>query len=201
MFSERGRWPLTFRRLACSELEAIGRLEFETGQMERFLGPLAEVIDAVRAGPAHHMIGIEVGGTLAGFYVIHPDARDRACWWLAWFAIDRRWQGAGHGGAVMRAIILRLRQVPGCRMVRLLVAPDNAAALRLYRRAGFVSAGVFRETGELILRCVLAAGVPSAEVPLRFWANAILMQVIAARTCRLGVPVAAQLHGEVAHPP
>src|SRR5947209_2631931 len=122
MFSERGRWPLTYRRLAHGELEAIGRLEFETGQMERFLGPLADIIDTVRRGPAHHMIGIQARGILAGFYVIHPDARDRACWWLAWFALDRRWQGAGLGRAAMRAIIVRLRQAPGCREVRLLVA-------------------------------------------------------------------------------
>jgi hypothetical protein len=51
------------------------------------------------------------------------------------------------------------------------------------------------------MRCLLVAGLPSGEVPARFWANAILMQVIADRVCRLGVPVAAQLHGEVAHPP
>lgn len=201
MSSERGLAPLTYCRLGRSELEAVGQLEFEAGQMERFLGPLPDIVDAVRRGPAHHMIGVLAGGALVGFYVVHPDARDRSCWWLAWFAIDRRHQGGGLGRAVMRAIILRLGSIPGCREIRLLVAPDNAAALRLYGRAGFQMHGVFAQTGERIMRCLLAAGLPSAEVPARFWAQAILMQVIAARACRLGVPVAAQLHGEVAHPP
>jgi hypothetical protein len=95
----------------------------------------------------------------------------------------------------------RLRQLASCREVRLFVAPENEAALRLYRRAGFVLHEVARRTGELVMRCILPPRRPSGEVPARFWANAILMQVVAARTCRMGVPVAAQLHGEVAFPP
>ena len=113
-------------------MDAIVRLEFEREQMERFLGPLPEILAAVRNGPAHHLIGIESAGELVGFYVIHPDARDRTCWWLGWFAIDRSRQGSGFGMAAMGAIMARFRQIPGCRRVRLLVAPENAPALRLY---------------------------------------------------------------------
>ena len=182
-------------------MDAIARLEFEREQMERFLGPLPEILDAVRRGAAHQLIGIEAAGALVGFYVIHPDPRDRTCWWLGWFAIDRNRQGSGFGMAAMRAIMRAVPADPGCRRVRLLVAPENAPALRLYGRAGFLVEGIAAATAELIMQCVLAAGRPSSAVPARFWANAILMQVIAARICRMGVPVAAQLHGEVAHPP
>ncbi len=101
----------------------------------------------------------------------------------------------------MLAILARLRRIVACREVRLLVAPDNAAALRLYRRAGFVAAGLWARTGELVLRLVLDPRRPSGEVQARSWANAILTQVVEARTCRMGIPVAAQLHGEVAFPP
>ncbi|GAC1337640.1 MAG: hypothetical protein NVSMB18_02870 [Acetobacteraceae bacterium] len=201
MSSSRGLAPLSYRRLGQAEIEIVGSLEFESAQMERFLGPLPEILDAVRRGPAHHMIGIEAAGALVGFFVIHPDPRDPSCWWLGWLAIDRRRQGGGIGVAAMAAIMARLRQVPGCRRVRLLVAPDNAPALRLYGRAGFLAQSVAEQTGELIMQCVLAAGLPSSEVPARFWANAILIQVIAARICRMGIPVAALLHGSVAHPP
>lgn len=193
--------PLKFRHLGHAELDVLTLLEFENDQMERFLGPLPEILAAVRRGPAHQIAVIEHGDALAGFYVIHPDPRDTSCWWLGWFAIDRRRQGAGLGGLAMAGIMARLLQIPGCRRVRLLVSPDNAPALRLYGRAGFAAAGLAEATAELIMECVLACGRPSSAVPARFWANAILMQVIAARICRMGLLPAAELHGEVAHPP
>lgn len=201
MFTSRGATPLVHARLAPSEMDLLSRLEFAPGQMERFLGPLSEIVAAVRRGPAHHVVGVRAGDALVGFYVIHPDRRDRTCWWIGWLALDRRVQGGGFGRPIMAAILRRLLQVPGCRRVRLLVAPDNEAALRLYARAGFLAAGIAAGTAELIMECVLTASRPAGEVPARFWANAILVQVVMARICRMGLPVAAKLHGEVAHPP
>lgn len=196
-----GLTPLNFRQLATSELHIVHRLEFTPDQVERFLGPLPEIVDAVRRGPAHQLVGIEEEGDLVGFFAIHPDRRDVARWWLGWFGIDRHHQGGGRGGQAMSAILARVRRIAACRELRLLVAPDNAAALRLYRRAGFVAAGLWARTGELVLRLVLDPRRPSGEVQARSWANAILTQVVEARTCRMGIPVAAQLHGEVAFPP
>lgn len=201
MLSDRGSVPLTYRRLATSEFDKLLELDFPAEQVEHFLGPLSDIVETVRRGPAHHLVGIEETGELVGFFAIHPDPRDGACWWLGWFGIDRRRQGGGRGKRAVDAILARLRQLAACREVRLLVAPDNAAALRLYRRAGFALHGLFRRTGELIMRCVLPLSRPSGEVPARFWANAILLEVVDARKCRMGVPIAAQLHGEVAFPP
>jgi diamine N-acetyltransferase len=201
MLSDRGVAPLTYRRLARSEFDKVLQLDFPAEQVEHFLGPLPEIVETVRSGPAHQLVGIEENGDLVGFFAIHPDRRDGACWWLGWFGIDRRRQGGGRGARAVSAILARLRQLAACRQVRLLVAPDNQAALRLYRRAGFVLDGVWRRTGELIMRRALPPSRPSGEVPARFWANAILLAVVDARTCRMGVPVAAQLHGEVAFPP
>ncbi len=201
MLSPRGLAPLTYRRLGATEMEAIASLEFDREQTERFLGPLADILHAARRGLAHHLIGIEAGGALAGFYVVHPDPRDASCWWLGWFAVDRSRQGVGIGRVALLHITDQLRRIPTCRRIRLLVAPDNAPALRLYAGAGFALAGVFERTAELIMQCAVAAARPSSEVAARFWANAILLQVITGRACRMGVPAAAQLHGEVAHPP
>lgn len=151
MSTHGGASPLSYRRIARPDLAVVGSLELDTEQVRRFLGPLADIVDAVRHGLAHSMIGVEVSGEFAGFYVIHPDVRDHSCWWLGWFAIDRRRQGCGYGRAVMTAIMERLRCVDGCRRVRLLVSPENARALALYREAGFRRVDVLQKTGELIM--------------------------------------------------
>lgn len=201
MVPARGSAPLSFRRLATSELDVVTTLDFAVEQIERFLGPLHDIVEEIRRGPAHAMIGIEEDGRLIGFAAVHPDRRDAACWWLGWFGIDRTHQGGGRGGRAIAAILERLRRLPGCREIRLLVAPDNVGALRLYHRAGFLIHGLATGTGEWIMRCRLGLRRPSGTVPARFWANAILLGVIDARKCRMGIPVAAQLHGEVAFPP
>ena len=201
MLSPRGPEPLSYRRLARSELDTVLTLDFAPEQVDRFLGPLGDIIDAVRRGSAHQMVGIEEAGKLIGFFAIHPDRRDHARWWLGWFGIDRRRQGGGRGAQALAAIMAMLRNVSGCNEVCLLVAPDNRAALRLYGRAGFLLHGLARRTRELVMRSVMPLRRPSGKVPARFWVNAILLQVVDARKCRMGVPVGAQLHGEVAHPP
>lgn len=201
MLSVRGYAPLSYRQLGKTELDRVLTLDFPSDQVDRFLGSLHGIIDTVRRGPAHHLVGIEEADAMVGFYAVHPDRRDTSCWWLGWFGIDRRAQGGGRGGRVIGAIVERLRLIPGCREIRLLVAPDNFGARRLYQRAGFMLAGIARDTGELILQLALPMTRPSGEVPARFWAHAILLAVVDARSCRMGLPVSAKLHGEVAHPP
>lgn len=200
MSSHRGALPLSYRRIARSDLAVIGSLELDMDQVKRFLGPLPDIIDAVRRGLAHSMIGVELLDRLIGFYVVHPDARDRSCWWLGWFAIDRRWQGCGYGHAVMAAIMNRLRRVEGCYRVRLLVAPENASARRLYGKAGFSDVDVLRATGELIMECPLAWHVPSGVIialDFRSLPSRAVRSVL--RAMRL--PSAPRAHGVTHGPP
>lgn len=201
MLSVPGDARLTYRRLGDAELDRVLMLNFAHEQLERYLGSLHDIVATVRRGPAHHLVGIEEDGALVGFYAVHPDCRDSSRWWLGWFGIDRPHQGGGRGGRVIANVVNRLKRIPFCREIRLLVSPENAGALRLYRRAGFLLSGLARETGELVMRLTLPLTRPSGQVPARFWANAILLAVVDARTCRMGLPVAAKLHGEVAHPP
>lgn len=201
MLSVPGHARLTCRTLGDAELDDVLTLDFPTEQLDRYLGSLHEIVAIVRKGPAHHLVGIEEDGSLVGFYAIHPDRRDASRWWLGWLGIDRPHQGGGRGGRIIADVLERLRQIPFCREIRLLVSPDNAGALRLYRRAGFLLHGLAHDTNELIMRLVMPIVRPSGQVPARFWANAILLAVVDARSCRMGLPVAAKLHGEVAHPP
>jgi RimJ/RimL family protein N-acetyltransferase len=199
MSSFRGLEPLRFRKIGHAELAVLNELQLEA--VERFLEPLPEIVRVVQRGAAHTLVGIEAGGTLAGFYVVHPDRRDRACWWLGWLAIDVRWQGAGLGRAAMAAAMARLARIAGCRRVRLLVAPDNVPALRLYHRAGFQVTGTWPSTGELVME-FQPAGAHSSEGPVDRVLNAYsLIQAMWLRLWRRGVPPSARMSGEFHGPP
>jgi GNAT superfamily N-acetyltransferase len=204
MFPIRGVTPPFYRRLGKSELDVITDIQLDEGRADRFLGPLPEIQTAVRSGPAHAMVAIEAPEGFVGFYVIHPDTRDRTCWWLGWLAIDRRWEGRGYGSAAVRAAITQLRQLAGCRRIRLLVASDNERALGLYRRARFRVVGLWALTGEMILEFSLALPFEAADLA-KFLLAAVAARarrVFRHRRLRLSVgPHAARVIGVERGPP
>ncbi len=155
MLSARGDAPLAYHRLARFQHGEIARLDLDPSQVERFLGPLTDILAAVRRGPAHALFTIDAAGEPIGFYVVHPDARDRSCWWLGWLALDRRQQGRGFGRRALLDILASLRRIAGCRHVRLLVSEDNAPAQSLYGCAGFAQVGRDAGTQELVLELSL----------------------------------------------
>ncbi len=160
MSPHRAQQPVTYRRVCRSGIgNAISSIELDPHHVERFLGPLDDIVAAVRRGPATAMFTAGDQDQTIGFYVLHPDRRDGACWWLGWFALDRRVQGRGLGRTIMANIMATYRRIVGCRRVRLLVARDNPGALRLYAQAGFRQVGVTARTGELILEAALSGSV------------------------------------------
>lgn len=164
----RGASPLFYRRIGRADLTRVQLLDLDPDQVERFLGPVADILDAVRRGPLHSLIGVGRDGELIGFYVVHPDRRDAACWWLGWLAIARPSQGFGHGRAILATVLARLGRIPGCRRVRLLVARENQGARRLYDRHFFRPVGVHAATGELVLEHELEDGqLDNLEAPRR----------------------------------
>lgn len=146
---------LVYRRLRRADAGVIDTIDLDPDQVRRFLGPLKDIVAAVRKGPAHAMFTIERSAGVIGFYVLHPDRRDGACWWLGWLALDRHQQGLGFGRAAMLHIMSNLRRIASCRRVRLLVAADNLGAMRLYGQASFRRVGV-STGGEVILEAALA---------------------------------------------
>lgn len=150
---------LAYRRVGRADLACVLSLELDPEQVERFLGPIPDILAAVQGGLTHSLTALHAADGMVGFYVLHRDRRAGDCWWLGWFAMDRRQQGRGYGRLALRAILAAFRRIPGCRRARLLVAPDNAPALRLYRAAGFRDAGV-HGTGELVLELAMACGAP-----------------------------------------
>lgn len=196
MSTVRGPEPLSFRRLPPSGFNQLEQLDLS--HAARFLEPLAAILDVVRARPAHHLSTIQRQGRLAGFYVVHPDRRDAACWWLGWLAIDRAHQGQGLGRAALAAALSGLARLARIRRIRLLVAPGNAPALRLYQAAGFKPVGTWPHTGERVMEWTAPATTrPDAvTIPALTLVLAMLM-----RLYRRGVPPAARMSGEFHGPP
>ena len=196
-----GHCPLDVSPLGRAELDRVCLLEFPSDQIDRYLGSLDDIVETVRRGPAHHLVGIEESGDLVGLLCRPSDRRDNSRWWLGWFGIDRWHQGGGRGRRVIEAIMTRFRQIPSCREI------PPAGGARQCRRAAALSPRRFRAAwsrprhGRTHHAPGPATRPSSGEVPARFWANAILLTVVDARSCRMGLPVAAKLHGEVAHPP
>ena len=171
--------PPSFRRIGRGELAAITAVELDPEQVARFLGPVEAIVSAVARGSAHSLFAISAGNRPIGFYVIHPELRDTSCWWLGWIALDIRYQGCGYGRLALTDAMLRLRRMPGCRRIRLLVAPDNARARGLYQQFGFEPVGCWPSTGEFILQ--LALPDPANEDGN----EAFVLQAVAARARRV----------------
>ena len=141
MSPNRALGALRFRRIDRAHIDAVLALEYDSRQVAAFLGPIEGILDEIRHGLAHSLFGIEDDTGLIGFFVVHPDPRDRACWWLGWFAIVPRRQGQGIGRLALTHVIATLQRLENCRRIRLLVAHDNQPARHLYAELGFEEAG------------------------------------------------------------
>jgi GNAT superfamily N-acetyltransferase len=141
MSSLRARKALSYRQIGNDHLEIVGTMDLDTSQVEEYLGPLSDILDAVRNGPSHALIGIQADGRMIGFYVIHPDRRDATCWWLGWFILARSHQGLGLGRTILARIMAGLAGVPACQRVRL---------------------GELPGTGDILMECELRSKSPVA---------------------------------------
>lgn len=122
-----------------------------------YVGDIDVNLDGALVDPRSEAMAILVDDSVAGFYrVDHApsflgrnrlgDASTRLCLGLRAFLVDRRLQGRGIGTRAVVACCADLqRRHPQQRLLALSVNCRNTAAIRAYRRAGFV------DTGELYL--------------------------------------------------
>ena len=87
------------------------------------------------------VIGIAHDGTMVGVALVKDLDEDPACYDLQQFMIDRRYQGQGFGTEALRLILLQLAAERKYGCVEVCVKKDDAAALRMYGKAGFVDTG------------------------------------------------------------
>ncbi|MCX7513427.1 GNAT family N-acetyltransferase [Frateuria sp. STR12] len=111
-----------------------------------YVGAIGDLLADAQACPGCLPLAILEGGTVVGFVRIEADARsvagralDPPSLGLRAFFIDARHQRRGLGGRALDALPMMLAaRHPHARGIALAVDADNAPALALYRRAGFV---------------------------------------------------------------
>jgi hypothetical protein len=120
--------------------------------------------------------------------------------WGGWRSIAAN-RAAAYGRMAMARIMANVRHIVGCRRVRLLVAPANVHATRLYAQAGFQQVGV-HPTGELILQVVLPCFGAIEDIIALLRASSVLKRARRAGRLRLSPgPHAAPVIGVERGPP
>jgi RimJ/RimL family protein N-acetyltransferase len=150
---------LSFQYIDRYNLASLSKVQIDDSQLDWF-APVSEIITEAAANPARIPMAIRAGGDLIGFFIFHRDRRDRRCWWLAWYLIDKRHQGSGYGKAAFKRILAHLARIEGCLRIRLQVTPGNDVARSIYDRAGFRDTGLKSRDDdnilELVIVCVIA---------------------------------------------
>lgn len=96
-------------------------------------------------------LAIEADDVVVGAVtLVYPVDRSRIS--LCGFVIDRRRQRQGLGGeALIQVISIAHDRAPAAKYLNLLAKKDNAAAIMLYQRAGFMEHGLWHDEIELRL--------------------------------------------------
>ena len=87
------------------------------------------------------VIGIAADETIVGIALVKDLDEEPACYDLQQFMIDRRYQGKGFGTEALRLILSELEKERKYDCIEVCVKKDDAAALRVYEKAGFVDTG------------------------------------------------------------
>ena len=91
------------------------------------------------------VFGISADGVPSGLALVKDLDEEPACYDLQQFMIDRRYQGRGLGTEALRLILAELERERKYDCVEVCVKRDDAAALRVYEKLGFVDTGYVDE--------------------------------------------------------
>ncbi|WP_027797806.1 GNAT family N-acetyltransferase [Paraburkholderia acidipaludis] len=142
-----------------ADLEAIAALMNLPGVRHGTLSSGWRTPESLRAWYDNHTPGsvrlcAEINARVVGNVTLMVGKPRRAHCGSLGIAVDDAFQGRGVGSALMAAIVDYADRSLGLRRIELEVYPDNAAAIALYRKFGFVEEG--RSRGSSIRDGVLA---------------------------------------------
>ena len=142
---------LHFETVTAKNRGAVERLALLPEQAG-FIESPAECLREADASDFWRPVDIYDGTELVGFamYGYLPFLGEGQLWFDR-LLIDKAFQGRGYAKAAIAALLERLRQEYPCRRVYLSVYGDNAAAIHLYRQAGFSFNGDYDTKGERVM--------------------------------------------------
>ena len=142
---------LHFETVTAKNRGAVERLALLPEQAG-FIESPAECLREADASDFWRPVGIYDGTELVGFamYGYLPFLGEGQLWFDR-LLIDKAFQGRGYAKAAIAALLERLRQEYPCRRVYLSVYGDNAAAIHVYRQAGFSFNGDYDTKGERVM--------------------------------------------------
>ena len=91
------------------------------------------------------VFAIEDGETLVGLALVREFGSEPLGYDLQQFMIDERFQGRGYGTAALRLILDELRKEGHYGHAEVCVKKDDASAIHIYRKHGFVDSGYIDE--------------------------------------------------------
>ena len=116
-------------------------------EQKRFLAPAIGILArgyVYRSCNARVRV-IENDGTIVGLALVREFTDEPLGYDLQQFMIDQRYQGRGYGSAALGLILDALRRENRFDHVEVCVKKDDAAAIRLYEKHGFVDSGYVDE--------------------------------------------------------
>lgn len=125
------------------EIRRLSVSEAQRGFLDSAVGILAR--GYVYRHNRARVIGIDHQGTLIGVAMIKDLDEEPACYDLQQFMIDRHYQGKGYGTKALQLILSKLEAERKYDSVEVCVKKDDAAALRVYEKVGFVDTGYVDE--------------------------------------------------------
>ena len=92
------------------------------------------------------VIGIVVDGTPVGLAMVRDIDDEPACYELQQFMIDKNFQGQGYGFRALELILAALKAEQKYACVEVCVKREDAQAIHVYEKAGFVDSGYIDDT-------------------------------------------------------
>lgn len=132
---------MSLRIATSADLPAVLELWQRPDYARMLGGPVVEdIAEVLEAG----LLWLwEPEGVFEGFAALHVWNERDGAWSLAHFAISR--PGRGEGRRFLNALLTELFERRAIHRLSVDSAPDNTAALALWRQAGFVAEGCFRQ--------------------------------------------------------
>lgn len=92
------------------------------------------------------VLGLQHEGRLVGLALVKDKDEEPACYDLQQFMVDERFQNRGFGSDALKQILVLLAAEGRYGCVEVCVSRDDAPALRIYEKLGFVDTGYVDES-------------------------------------------------------